>query len=152
MTPENIFNTLEDLGDEEFCKFKWFLQQADSLQGLPAVKKSRLQAANRWDTVDLMVHTYRLPGAVEVTRRVLERINRNDLLQSFSAISSGPEGQSQEEKLIKLLTHTLESFLENSLYQFNPHKLPFSGCLGCSGVSREQRTFILSVTGSSSSD
>ncbi|XP_072240024.1 uncharacterized protein [Leuresthes tenuis] len=91
MTPEDIFNTLEDLGDEEFCKFKWFLQQADSLQGLPAVKKSRLQAANRWDTVDLMVHTYRLPGAVEVTRKVLERIHRNDLLQSFSAISSGPE-------------------------------------------------------------
>ncbi|KAM4583636.1 NLR family CARD domain-containing protein 3-like [Odontesthes bonariensis] len=91
MTPEDILNTLEDLGDEEFCKFKWFLQQADILGGLPAVKKSRLETANRSDTVDLMVQTYRLPGAVEVTRKVLERINRNDLLQSLSAISSGPE-------------------------------------------------------------
>ncbi|KAM4583612.1 NLR family CARD domain-containing protein 3-like isoform 3-T5 [Odontesthes bonariensis] len=91
MTPEDILNTLEDLGDEEFCKFKWFLQQADSLGGLPAVKKSRLETANRSDTVDLMVQTYRLPGAVEVTRKVLERINRNDLLQSLSAISSGAE-------------------------------------------------------------
>ncbi|KAM4583607.1 NLR family CARD domain-containing protein 3-like isoform 4-T7 [Odontesthes bonariensis] len=91
MTPEDILNTLEDLGDEEFCKFKWFLQQADSLGGLPAIKKYRLETANRSDTVDLMVQTYRLPGAVEVTRKVLERINRNDLLQSLSAISSGAE-------------------------------------------------------------
>uniref|UniRef100_A0A669E2Y7 B30.2/SPRY domain-containing protein n=1 Tax=Oreochromis niloticus TaxID=8128 RepID=A0A669E2Y7_ORENI len=34
-----------------------------------------------------MVHTYTLPGAVEVTRKVLERICRNDLLQSLSANS-----------------------------------------------------------------
>ncbi|XP_041838844.1 NACHT, LRR and PYD domains-containing protein 12-like [Melanotaenia boesemani] len=88
MTPEDLLNTLDDLGEDDFIKFKWFLQQADSLHGRPTIKKSRLEMANRWDTVDLMVQTYRLPGAVEVTRKVLERINRNDLLQSLSASSS----------------------------------------------------------------
>lgn len=94
---EDLLNTLEDLGDEEFSKFKWFLQQANILQGLPTIKKSRLEAANRWDSVDLMVQTYRLSGAVSLTRKVLETINRNDLLQSLSARGSRG-GQSQQEK------------------------------------------------------
>ncbi|XP_030587697.1 NACHT, LRR and PYD domains-containing protein 12-like [Archocentrus centrarchus] len=84
---EELLNTLEDLGDEEFSKFKWFLQQADILQGLPTIKKSRLEATNRWETVDLMVQTYRLSGAVKVTRKVLETINRNDLLHILGATS-----------------------------------------------------------------
>lgn len=97
MTPEDLLNTLDDLGDGEFKKFKWFLQQADIVQGLPTIKKSRLEMTNRWDTVDLMVQTYRLPGAVKMTRKVLERISRNDLLLSLSASRSRPEGESQED-------------------------------------------------------
>ncbi|XP_026179749.1 NACHT, LRR and PYD domains-containing protein 3-like isoform X1 [Mastacembelus armatus] len=91
MTPEELLNTLEDLGDEEFTKFKWFLQQPDSLRGFPGMKKGRVQTTTRWDTVTLMVQTYRLPGALEVTRKVLEKINRNDLVQSLTASSSGPK-------------------------------------------------------------
>ncbi|XP_026215080.1 NLR family CARD domain-containing protein 3-like isoform X2 [Anabas testudineus] len=90
MTPEHLLNILEDLRDEEFNKFKWILQQPDSLQNFPAIKKGRLQTTNLWDTVDVMVQTYRPSGAVEVTRNVLEKINRNDLVQSLSESSSGP--------------------------------------------------------------
>uniref|UniRef100_A0A3Q4N4V6 Pyrin domain-containing protein n=1 Tax=Neolamprologus brichardi TaxID=32507 RepID=A0A3Q4N4V6_NEOBR len=74
MTSEDLLNTLDDLGDGEFKKFKWFLQQADVVQGLPTIKKSRLEMTNRWDTVDLMVQTYRLPGAVKVTRKELHGV------------------------------------------------------------------------------
>ncbi|KAM6940261.1 NACHT, LRR and PYD domains-containing protein 3-like [Xenentodon cancila] len=91
MTPADLLNILEDLGDEEFHKFKWFLQQVDSLQGLPAIKKIHLQTANRMETVDLVVQTYRLHGAVGVTRKLLEKIMRNDLLQSLSPSSLPPE-------------------------------------------------------------
>uniref|UniRef100_A0A3P9LJH2 NACHT domain-containing protein n=1 Tax=Oryzias latipes TaxID=8090 RepID=A0A3P9LJH2_ORYLA len=76
-----LLNTLEDLTEEDFLKFKWFLQQPHSLQGLPAIKKVHLETAGRWDAVDVMVHTYGLPAAVEVTMKVLEKISRNDLLQ-----------------------------------------------------------------------
>ncbi|XP_051798430.1 NACHT, LRR and PYD domains-containing protein 12-like isoform X14 [Acanthochromis polyacanthus] len=38
-----------------------------------------------------MVQTYKDQGAVQVTRVVLEKIQRNDLLQRFPASSSGPE-------------------------------------------------------------
>uniref|UniRef100_A0A3B3HVP2 Pyrin domain-containing protein n=1 Tax=Oryzias latipes TaxID=8090 RepID=A0A3B3HVP2_ORYLA len=79
MGPELLLNTLEDLTEEDFLKFKWFLQQPHSLQGLPAIKKVHLQTAGRWEAVDVMVHTYGLPAAVEVTMKVLEKISRNDL-------------------------------------------------------------------------
>uniref|UniRef100_A0A3Q2W0M4 E3 ubiquitin-protein ligase TRIM21-like n=1 Tax=Haplochromis burtoni TaxID=8153 RepID=A0A3Q2W0M4_HAPBU len=85
--PEELLNILEDLTDDEFEGFKWRLQQGEVLASRPTIKKSRLQTAKRRDTVDLMVHTYTLPGAVEVTRKVLERVCRNDLLQSLSASS-----------------------------------------------------------------
>ncbi|XP_078805252.1 NACHT, LRR and PYD domains-containing protein 3-like isoform X2 [Oryzias latipes] len=88
MGPELLLNTLEDLTEEDFLKFKWFLQQPHSLQGLPAIKKVHLQTAGRWEAVDVMVHTYGLPAAVEVTMKVLEKISRNDLLQSLSVSNS----------------------------------------------------------------
>lgn len=97
MTSEDLLNTLEDLGDEEFDKFKWFLQHGDVLRGRPAIRKSRLETSKRLETVDLIIQTYELQGALEVTKVVLERINRNDLLQSFSVSSPTTEGQSQEE-------------------------------------------------------
>ncbi|XP_044199410.1 NACHT, LRR and PYD domains-containing protein 3-like [Thunnus albacares] len=90
-TKEDLLNTLEDLKDDKFKKFKWFLEQPDILEGLQAIKACKLEKAERQDTVDLMVQTYQLPGAVEVTKKLLKKINRNNLLQSLSDSSSGPE-------------------------------------------------------------
>ena len=95
MTPEDIFNTLEDLKVDEFKDFKWYLKLPDILEGYQPIKESRLERAERRDTVDLMVNTFTLDGALKVTKKMLEKIKRNDLVQSLSANSSGPEGQSQ---------------------------------------------------------
>lgn len=94
MTPEDIFNTLEDLKVDEFKDFKWYLKLPDILEGYQPIKQSRLETAERRDTVDLMVNTFTLDGALKVTKKILEKIKRNDLVQSLSASSSGPEGQS----------------------------------------------------------
>ncbi|XP_044201502.1 E3 ubiquitin-protein ligase TRIM39-like [Thunnus albacares] len=96
-TKEDLLNTLEDLKDEEFKKFKWFLEQPDILEDHQAIKASRLEKAERRDTVDLMVQTYQLPGAAKVTKKLLKKINRNDLLQSLSDSSSGPEDHKTHE-------------------------------------------------------
>ncbi|XP_030588069.1 NACHT, LRR and PYD domains-containing protein 3-like [Archocentrus centrarchus] len=87
MTPGDFLDILEELREKEFDDFKWFLQQDGFLEGLPSIKACQLEKAERQDTVSLMVQTYRLPGAVEVTRKVLERISRNDLLLSLSSLS-----------------------------------------------------------------
>ncbi|XP_054864339.1 NLR family CARD domain-containing protein 3-like [Amphiprion ocellaris] len=91
MTSEVLLNILDDLDDDQLSKFQWFLQKPNNVQGLPAITKSRLQTLDRCKTVDVMVETYGLQRAVQVTRVVLEKISRNDLLQRFPASSSGPE-------------------------------------------------------------
>lgn len=100
MTPEDLLNLLDDLGEEEFNKSKWLLQHSSQIRGFPSIRKSRLQNASRQDTVDLMVQTYGLLGAVTLTKKVLEKINRNDLLQLMRASISESEGQSQTGKHI----------------------------------------------------
>ncbi|XP_051797887.1 NACHT, LRR and PYD domains-containing protein 12-like [Acanthochromis polyacanthus] len=93
MTSEVLLNILDDLRDEELSTFQWYLQQPNNVQSLPAITKSRLQTTNRCKTVDVMVETYGLQRAVQVTRVVLEKISRNDLLQRLPASSSGPEDE-----------------------------------------------------------
>ncbi|KAL3995738.1 two-component system, OmpR family, copper resistance phosphate regulon response regulator CusR [Sarotherodon galilaeus] len=87
MTSVDLLDILEELRGKEFDDFKWFLQQDSCREGLPSIKACQLEKAERRDTVSLMVQIYRLPGAVEVTRKVLERISRNDLLQRLSSLS-----------------------------------------------------------------
>ncbi|XP_071401383.1 NACHT, LRR and PYD domains-containing protein 3-like isoform X1 [Centroberyx affinis] len=89
-TKRLLIKTLDDLRHEEFKIFQWFLQQDDILEGFPAIKKSKVEKANRQDTVDQMVQTYN-QHSLEVTKKVLMKINRNDLVQSLSNSSSGPE-------------------------------------------------------------
>ncbi|XP_030262363.1 NACHT, LRR and PYD domains-containing protein 12-like [Sparus aurata] len=86
-TPAELLATLKDLADGEFKEFKWFLQQADILEGFPAIPKSHLVNADRLDTVDEITDTYD-KNAVEVTIKVLKEIKKNDLVQRLSNINS----------------------------------------------------------------
>ncbi|XP_032393157.1 NACHT, LRR and PYD domains-containing protein 12 isoform X2 [Etheostoma spectabile] len=87
---ELLLETLDDLGEEELKIFKWFLQQAEILEDLPAIPKSRLEKADKLDTLDLIVQTYN-EQSVLVTKIVLTKINRNDLVQNLSNIDPGPK-------------------------------------------------------------
>ncbi|XP_059203861.1 NLR family CARD domain-containing protein 3-like [Centropristis striata] len=91
VTPQEVlFRTLEDLGAEDFEKFKWFLQQQGALEGLPAIPKSRLEDANRMKTIDQMFQTYSI-NTIKVTRTVLVKINQNELEKKLSNTSFEPE-------------------------------------------------------------
>uniref|UniRef100_A0A3B4WPX2 Pyrin domain-containing protein n=1 Tax=Seriola lalandi dorsalis TaxID=1841481 RepID=A0A3B4WPX2_SERLL len=79
---------------KQFKDFKWYLQQPDIMEGYHTITVSDLEKAERRDTVDLMVQTCGFHGALEVSRTVLQKINRNDLVQSLSDSSSATEGQS----------------------------------------------------------
>uniref|UniRef100_A0A8P4K2H1 NACHT, LRR and PYD domains-containing protein 12-like n=1 Tax=Dicentrarchus labrax TaxID=13489 RepID=A0A8P4K2H1_DICLA len=92
MTSEDLLNTLKGLRDEDFRDFKWYLEQPDILERYQAIKVCELQTAERRDTVKLMVNNYELHGALKVTKKVLKKINRNDLVQNLPDTSSGPEG------------------------------------------------------------
>ncbi|XP_068460379.1 NLR family CARD domain-containing protein 3-like [Clinocottus analis] len=78
---EVFFRTLENLGAEDFKRFKWFLQW-EVLKGFPSIPKSRLEDADRMDTVDQMVKTYSI-HTIKVIRIVLKKINQNDLVDKL---------------------------------------------------------------------
>lgn len=93
MAQEILLNVLEDLTEEEFNKFKFYLKDPGIMRGFNRVKSCRLETRERTVVVDLMVKTNDDQGAVEVTKKILERIPRYDILQNLSAVSSDPEGQ-----------------------------------------------------------
>ncbi|XP_070701436.1 E3 ubiquitin-protein ligase TRIM39-like [Pempheris klunzingeri] len=121
MTSEDLLNTLEELRDSEFKKFKWYLQQPDILQGYQTITKSKLERAERLDTVDLMVQTYELDGALKVTKMILEKIPRKDLVQSLSDAISEPKASLRDKKKLQ---ETLEP-LKKKLKVFEEVKVKF---------------------------
>ncbi|XP_035988770.1 E3 ubiquitin-protein ligase TRIM21-like [Fundulus heteroclitus] len=82
---EDVLHALDELSDKEFERFKWYLQQPESLPGVPPLRKAHLERAESLNIVDLMVQTYTLQRSMEVTINILKKINRNDLLQRFSS-------------------------------------------------------------------
>lgn len=91
-SPVELLAILEDLADGEFKRFKWFLQQAEVLEGFPAIPKSQLENADRLDTVDEIIETYD-KNAVEVIIKVLKMIKKNDLVQRLLNINSTSKGK-----------------------------------------------------------
>ncbi|XP_070706123.1 E3 ubiquitin-protein ligase TRIM39-like [Pempheris klunzingeri] len=121
MTSEDLLNTLEELRDDEFKKFKWYLQQPDILQGYQTITKSKLERAERLDTVDLMVKTYELDGALKVTKMILEKIPRKDLVQRLSDSISEPKASLRDKNKLQ---ETLEP-LKKKLKVFEEVKVKF---------------------------
>uniref|UniRef100_A0A3P9DUF4 Pyrin domain-containing protein n=1 Tax=Maylandia zebra TaxID=106582 RepID=A0A3P9DUF4_9CICH len=92
-TPKEILlGTLEDLGCDDFEKFTWHLKNG-SVEGLPAIPESKLENAERTDIVDLMFDTYSI-NTFEVTKNLLGRINKNDLLENLNKTIPEPTGKS----------------------------------------------------------
>uniref|UniRef100_A0A3P9DAT5 Pyrin domain-containing protein n=1 Tax=Maylandia zebra TaxID=106582 RepID=A0A3P9DAT5_9CICH len=92
-TPKEILlGTLEDLGRDDFEKFKWHLKNG-SVEDLPAIPVSKLENAERTKVVDLMFETYSI-NTFEVTKKLLGKINKNDLLENLNETIPEPKGKS----------------------------------------------------------
>lgn len=94
MVKEELLKTLEELEDEEFDQFKWILQQPEILEGFSDIPKRRLDKANRQETVDQVVQNYN-QQSVEVMKKVLKKMNRNDLVK-FLSCNTGAQGKLQD--------------------------------------------------------
>uniref|UniRef100_A0AAQ5YT73 Pyrin domain-containing protein n=1 Tax=Amphiprion ocellaris TaxID=80972 RepID=A0AAQ5YT73_AMPOC len=96
MTPQEVLlRILEDLGEEEFEKFKWFLNQEEVLQDFKSIPKSRLEKANRINTVDQMFNKY-CRNTIKVNEKVLMKMNKIDLVRNISRTIKEPTGKSGE--------------------------------------------------------
>uniref|UniRef100_A0A8C9Z3F7 Pyrin domain-containing protein n=1 Tax=Sander lucioperca TaxID=283035 RepID=A0A8C9Z3F7_SANLU len=92
MATSVLLGTLDDLGAEDFKRFKWLLQQRGVLEDFPAIPKSRLENADRMETVDQMFLTYSI-NTFKVTRIVLVKMNQNDLVDNLSKTTTEPAGK-----------------------------------------------------------
>ncbi len=94
--------TLEDLNYKELEHFKYHLQHTSDLEGLPRISRYRMELADRAEIVALMAELYD-EQSVELTKKVLKEMNRRDLVQRLSDISSGSERESWGRGQTKLL-------------------------------------------------
>ncbi|KAK5607513.1 hypothetical protein CRENBAI_019187 [Crenichthys baileyi] len=104
-----LLDTLEDLDDRELKYFHWFLHTADkSKDGFKPIKKSKLENADRLDTVDLMVQMY-ATNTKEVTEKIVEKIrnNKDKVTPEEQKTLSSPTAAQE-----KLLTRMLNDFVE----------------------------------------
>ncbi|XP_060905989.1 uncharacterized protein LOC132983621 [Labrus mixtus] len=96
MTPvhSQLLETLEELGSGDLEKFKHALLYTKMKKGLPKIPRDQVETADKDEIVKLMVEIYG-QRCVEVTKDVLERMNRTDLvgkLSESSSVSKGPFG------------------------------------------------------------
>ena len=79
--PERILKSLEELGEEQFKKFQWFLREPNP-EGLEPPPKSFLEGADRMKTVDLIMQSFPSKEP-QILIHVLKKIERNDLVVQF---------------------------------------------------------------------
>ncbi|XP_029985055.1 neoverrucotoxin subunit beta-like [Sphaeramia orbicularis] len=95
MEKQVLFGILNELSNEEFETFKWFLKDRSFLKNFPAIPNTKLTETKLpIHLVDVMVQTY-VKNAIEVTRMTLKVINRQDLLEQLPESMPEPAGASR---------------------------------------------------------
>uniref|UniRef100_A0A8P4G7H1 Protein NLRC3 n=1 Tax=Dicentrarchus labrax TaxID=13489 RepID=A0A8P4G7H1_DICLA len=110
---EQLLRALKDLGDDELKEFKWYLQKSEVLERFPIIPRSRLDKADRPDTVDQMLQTY-CENTLEVTKKVLRKLDRNDLVRILSDPNSEPVTEEFAECQKNLKSNLMKKFESSS--------------------------------------
>nr|XP_033495582.1 uncharacterized protein LOC117265281 isoform X2 [Epinephelus lanceolatus] len=92
---EKLLETLKDLSPGELKKFKQYTKMETDL---PKITRDLVEMADRVEIVELMVKIYGRQS-VEVTSKVLKKMNRTDLVEMLSEPSSGLKGPSESLEL-----------------------------------------------------
>ncbi|KAK2817625.1 hypothetical protein Q5P01_025816 [Channa striata] len=99
MKPEELLKVLENLEEDNFRKFKWHLEVGKIPKGHKGIPKSKLENAEMQVVVDLMVQKYATGELVEVTKKILEKIPRMDLVECLCESSSEEKGHTSGRDL-----------------------------------------------------
>ncbi|XP_022612752.1 uncharacterized protein LOC111230336 [Seriola dumerili] len=140
MVRQVLLDAVDDLTVEDFKRFKFFLRENDILKGRKTLRRADLEKADRLDTVDLMVQTYKRDEALEMTKDILRRINRNDLVEICSSAAEADDwGQgidaagSTEKDVLKRSNAPgcVETLKRQPRRRNNGMKKCFTNCLPC---------------------
>lgn len=90
--PQLILDTLDELGTDEFKRFRWNLTQP-VLDGCQPIRKGYIENADRQDIVSKMIDSYGEETAVNMAVEILRRMNLNKaaekLKQAYAGESTG---------------------------------------------------------------
>ncbi|XP_050812964.1 apoptosis-associated speck-like protein containing a CARD isoform X1 [Gopherus flavomarginatus] len=96
---DHLVDTLEELGQDQFKKFKTKLNAFPVREGYGNIPRGQLEKADAVDVCDKLISFYREEYAVEVTVEVLTHINERELaarLRRAAGTGSGGNGQQPE--------------------------------------------------------
>ncbi|XP_074854390.1 apoptosis-associated speck-like protein containing a CARD [Carettochelys insculpta] len=96
---DHLVDTLEELGADEFKKFKTKLNTFPVKEGFSCIPRGRLEKADVLDVCDMLISHYLEDYAVQITTKLLSDINKKDLADRLcKATGSGScdEGQKPE--------------------------------------------------------
>ncbi|MGH0168365.1 UNVERIFIED_CONTAM: hypothetical protein FKN15_054440 [Acipenser sinensis] len=98
-----LLEVMEDLGQEDYKRFKWRLDHVRLKEGHKNIPKSHLENAERTEVVDKMIDFYGDDYAMEVAAETLGCINRNDLVEKLKRVV--------QQFALQRLKNTHKSFL-----------------------------------------
>ncbi|KAK7149150.1 hypothetical protein R3I94_008682 [Phoxinus phoxinus] len=111
---ELLKNTL-DLRDNELKEFKWHLEN-----GHECIKKNDMEKADILDTVDKMVNCFEPEEAVEITVKILKKMNQNNMVKQLE--NKHKQGSTVDDREVKTLfpvsdplSHTHSSQAEGNM-------------------------------------
>ncbi|TKS68590.1 Pyrin Marenostrin [Collichthys lucidus] len=82
LVPQLLLDTLEELNEHDFTKFKWFLA-LNVWNNLKQMTKCYLESPHRHDAVSRMIESYGEEMAVGVTAEILKRMNHNNTAEKL---------------------------------------------------------------------
>lgn len=88
LVPELLLGKLQDLTNDNYKHFKWYLAMeiVDSCKPIP---KRKLEGQDRMDTVSCMIDSYGEARAVKVSVAILRKINVNNIADDLEGKFEG---------------------------------------------------------------
>uniref|UniRef100_G3PJT8 Pyrin domain-containing protein n=1 Tax=Gasterosteus aculeatus TaxID=69293 RepID=G3PJT8_GASAC len=114
---KDILKTLEQLKEEDFQRFKWYLKNNSSPEDPRSIPPCDLQNADRMNTVDLMVRCYDT-DSVQVAVKVLEEMQMNDLAEKLSKTNSTGKLLIRERKTAEIIANCQRELKSNLKKKF----------------------------------
>lgn len=88
LIPELLVKFLQDLLEDDFKSFKWFLTLR-VMESCEPMARGCLEGATREDAVDKMIQKYGEASAVALAAEILRKINMNDPAQRLMSAYNG---------------------------------------------------------------
>lgn len=90
LVPQLLLETLEELGEQDFPKFKWYLA-LNVLNRRTEISKCYLESSHRHVIVSKMIESYGEEVAVNMTVEILRRMKHNSAAEKLKKTYTGAQ-------------------------------------------------------------